>query len=142
MGTDLMRVEDWLMRLDAVLSAAAGKPFVWGRHDCWTFAASCIEAVTGTRPDPQWLGDYTSNAGALRAVRRAGFADMAAALDATVGPRAAIAMAARGDIVLVAAEGAEGFGVIDTSGEAVCCVGMEGLVRRSLSDVVARWSIA
>jgi hypothetical protein len=143
MGADLMRRrEDWLPRLAVVLERAAAKPFVWGSHDCWTFAADCIEAVTGERPAPAWLGRYTSHAGALRHVRKAGFADMAAAFDATIGPRGPIGLAARGDIVLVAIDGAEGFGVVDTSGEAVFCVGLEGLVIRPLSDVVARWSIA
>tara|TARA_R110000765_G_scaffold76529_2_gene149968 strand:+ start:589 stop:1020 length:432 start_codon:yes stop_codon:yes gene_type:complete len=33
-------------------------PFVWGQHDCLTFAAGCIYAQTGETPLADMLGDY------------------------------------------------------------------------------------
>jgi len=42
-----MRLPDWQSRLAAVMHDAQARPFAWGSHDCVTFAASCVEAVTG-----------------------------------------------------------------------------------------------
>lgn len=43
------RLEDWPGRLAAAVDAARGKVFDWKTHNCATFAADCVEAVTGHR---------------------------------------------------------------------------------------------
>ena len=42
-----MRLPDWQSRLAAVMREAQARPFAWGSHDCATFAATCVVAVTG-----------------------------------------------------------------------------------------------
>lgn len=42
-----MRLVDWQSRLAKVMREAQARPFAWGSHDCVTFAAECVEAVTG-----------------------------------------------------------------------------------------------
>ena len=43
----LPRLRDWPERLDALLRARAEWPFVWGVHDCCTFCADAVLAITG-----------------------------------------------------------------------------------------------
>ena len=53
----MTRLTDWPERLDAAIEVARHRPFAWGRQDCVTFAAACIEAVTGVDPIaglPRW----------------------------------------------------------------------------------------
>ena len=38
---------DWQSRLAAVMREAQARPFAAGSHDCATFAATCVVAVTG-----------------------------------------------------------------------------------------------
>jgi hypothetical protein len=64
----MTRLELWPSRLDAVIQAAATRPFAWGEHDCCTFAADCVEAVTGTRVWPADFGTYTTSMGAQKAM--------------------------------------------------------------------------
>jgi hypothetical protein len=46
-----MRLVDWRARLDAAIAAHRKMPFRWGggstSHDCCTFVASCVDAMTG-----------------------------------------------------------------------------------------------
>ena len=42
-----MRMVDWQSRLAAVMREASTRSFSWGSNDCVTFAAACVEAVTG-----------------------------------------------------------------------------------------------
>lgn len=42
-----MRLHDWQSRLATVMREAQARPFAWGTHDCVTFAAACVQAVTG-----------------------------------------------------------------------------------------------
>jgi hypothetical protein len=135
-----MRLDDWDTRLEAAI-AAADKPFVWGSHDCCTFAASCVEAVTGRSLWVKGLASYRTAAGAAKALKKAGFEDLGAALDSVLGARKPIAMAQRGDIVLIAGAPGPGCGVIDLSGEWAVGLSSVGQGRVRLAEVVAAWSV-
>jgi len=43
----LQRHADWEHRLAAYIAERRNAPFVWGVHDCVTFANGAVEAVTG-----------------------------------------------------------------------------------------------
>ena len=93
------RLPDWEARLAAYLEPLRLRAFAWGKHDCCTFSAGAVEAMTGVDPMPEFRGHYSTAIGSARALRRFGAGDLASTLDAkfeSVAP----ALAQRGDIVM------------------------------------------
>lgn len=70
-----MRLPVWRSRLTAYCAAHARTPFAEGAHDCAQFAAGAVEAMTGTDPMGEYRGRYTTIAGGMRVLKKAGFAD-------------------------------------------------------------------
>ena len=54
----LRRLRDWPRRLHALVESRRSTPFRWGYHDCCTWAAECVQAVTGTDLSGPWKGQY------------------------------------------------------------------------------------
>lgn len=95
----MRRLPDWDARLAAYLEPLRVRAFAWGSHDCCTFTAGAVEAMTGIDPIPEFRGAYTDAIGAARALRTVGQGTLAATLDqkfAAIAP----ALAQRGDIVM------------------------------------------
>ena len=71
MGT--ARVPHWEQILAAAILAARDRPFVWGQHDCATWAFDLRRDLTGG-PDHAalWRGRYRSAGGCHRVLRRLG----------------------------------------------------------------------
>lgn len=93
------RYPDWEVRLAAYLEPLRTRPFAWGDHDCCTFAAGAVAAMTGVDPMPEFRGRYSTAIGSARALRRFGQVTLAATLGAKfrqVPP----ALCHRGDIVM------------------------------------------
>jgi len=89
------RVSGWEQRLDAAL--ADSRPFAWGESDCCTFAARCIEAVTGSNPASGM--HYVDPFGAGRIIRRyGGIEGIARHLFGASKP---VLCATRGDVVML-----------------------------------------
>jgi hypothetical protein len=131
-----MRVEDWQERLWAYIDVAKGQPFVWGQRDCATWVADWRHAVTGQDAARAWRGRYKTERGALRAIRRAGFSDMADWVDSIAGGRLpSPLLAQRGDVAMV--QGALGIVV----GSRVAALSPQGVVMLPLSDAVAAWRV-
>lgn len=42
-----MRKENWPEELFAEIERQGSIPFAWGKSDCFTFVAACVEAMTG-----------------------------------------------------------------------------------------------
>ena len=94
-----MRRDDWRPRLRAYL-AQPDAPFEYGAMDCGAWAGGAVEAITGTNPHAAVAGEYKTMAGALRALKRKGFADhidYAASVLTEIDP----AYATWGDIAVV-----------------------------------------
>lgn len=89
--------------LAEVMAKWNGIPFVWGRHDCGRLAAAMVKAM-GHKLSLAAFGLYESERGALRALKRAGFDGLEAAVDARLH-RIAPARALIGDIIGLAGEG-------------------------------------
>lgn len=53
-----MRLATWEENLATAMEAALQQPFRWGEHDCATFAALCVLAVTGRDLAPKFRGFY------------------------------------------------------------------------------------
>lgn len=105
------RIPGWERRLAEAIEAARDRPFAWGRHDCTTFAFDLRRALTGGGDIAAlWRGRYTTARGAVRVMRRLGWASLeAAGRDLLGAPLASVPLARRGDLVL--ADTGFGFGV-------------------------------
>jgi hypothetical protein len=141
MGHRMTRREDWPSRLDRTIQAARERPFSWGSHDCCTFAADCVEAVTGERPWPAGFGGYATAAQAQRRMLDFGWSTVADVLDAMVGERVPVPLAQRGDLVLAPAEGFAGAAVVDLTGQHAVGVSHGGLLRVPVLDALAAWRV-
>lgn len=64
----------------ATLDAYRDRPLAWGRTDCARLVAFNLRQL-GYKPGLQRGGSYTTSAGAVRALKRAGFDSLEAALD-------------------------------------------------------------
>lgn len=133
----MLRVETWERLLAEAVVAARTKPFVWGLHDCPTFAFETRMILTGGEDVAAlWRGRYTTALGGARVMRRLGWASLEDMGRALMGePRPSVLLAQRGDIVL--ADTGLGFGVC-TGAQAVGMV-PEGLVTVPLSSCRLAW---
>lgn len=95
------RYVDWEARLAAYLEPLRLVPFEWGRHDCCTFAAGAVQAMTGFDAMAEFRGRYATRIGSLRALSRFGAGALAPTLDAKFPPIGA-SSAQRGDVVMSA----------------------------------------
>lgn len=128
----MTRLEDWPLRLNAVIEAAAGRPFSWGEHDCCLFAADCVKAITGTDPMADVRGTYATEeeAGQLLAE-----APLRARLSALFGGAVPITLARRGDLLLFK----DALGVC--LGERGAFVGPEGVSFVPVSCCLDAWRV-
>lgn len=73
------RHPQWRTRLAAALLTAAARPFQWGGHDCCSgLAGPAIDAVIGIDLAAQFKGQYSTAAGAIMALKSAGYDDVLA----------------------------------------------------------------
>ena len=135
----LPRVDHWERLLAAAIDTARAKPFVWGVHDCPTFAFETrMILICGEDVAALWRGRYTTAIGGERVMRRLGWASLEDMGRALLGePRPSVLLAKRGDIVL--ADTGLGFGVC-TGAQAVG-VAPEGLVTVPLTSCRLAWPV-
>lgn len=100
-----------------------------------------IAEVTGTDYMADFRGRYSTELGAQRVLKRAGFADVGEALDAILGDRQPLTHTLRGDVVLVKSA------VMSWPCAALCmgihavCPGENGLVLVARTDWIASWRV-
>ena len=133
----LPRVDHWERLLAAAIDTAQAKPFVWGVHDCPTFAFETRMILTGGEDIAAlWRGRYTTALGGERAMRRLGWASLEDMGRALLGePRPSVLLAKRGDIVL--ADTGLGFGIC--TGASAVGMAPEGLVTVPLTSCRLAW---
>lgn len=119
------RREDWPARLLAFVEARRAMPFAWGGNDCALFAADGVREMTGEDFAAAFRGRYTTAAGALKALRRNGYLDLADCASRLLGDEVAPALARRGDVVLFAAAEGPALGV--SIGRVAIAAGPEGV---------------
>jgi len=95
----MYRKADWEARLAAYLEPLRLRAFEWGVHDCCTFAAGAVAAMTDVDPMPEFRDRYSTAQGSARALKRFGRGTLAATLDAKFEAVPA-SLAQRGDIVM------------------------------------------
>ena len=135
----MTRVEHWERRLAEAVEAARAKTFVWGLHDCPTFAFETRMILTGGGDVAAlWRGRYTTALGGERVKRRLGWASLEEMGRSLLGePRPSVLLAGRGDIVL--ADTGLGFGIC--TGASAVGMAPEGLVTVPLSCCQLAWPI-
>ncbi len=129
------RHSDWPEKLAVFIEARRKRAFSWGQQDCALFAADAVHVMTGEDPAAELRG-YRSASGAAKRIKQAG--GMRAL--ASAFPEKHVGLAQRGDLVLAEVDGRESFGVVVGAG-VWCGPGADGLVFRSMSDVVAAFEV-
>lgn len=133
----LTRVRQWQSQLDALLTARAAAPFVWGANDCCLFGADVVLALTDTDPAADLRGTYSTEAEARSILlARGGAGGVVTGLLGDPVPRL---LARVGDLGLVT------HGDIETL--AVCigqqwrAVGQDGLALVSGRHIASCWRV-
>lgn len=119
------RTPGWRSLLYAWTLSIAELPHDYGQHDCALFTAGGIDAMHGTDLARQWRGRYSTLAGGLRVLRKAGYRDnldMLAQMARPVEP----AHAQIGDIAVVAAGDGVATGFV--LGESIQLLHLNGLM--------------
>lgn len=133
-----MRNDDWEQALADYLAGHREAVFAWGSCDCAMFAAGAVEAMTGIDPAAEIRGRYKSQAGAGRAISRAGHADLGAWVSSKFQEVEPV-FAHRGDIVMV--DGSLGI----CAGQIAWFVGEEdgapGLLSRPMQEWERAWRV-
>ena len=137
----MIRVEGWEGRLAKVIAGALDRPYQLGRHDCFTFACECCEAICGEHPGGQIIGAYDTRRSSLRLVRMLSEEGGRGAIEKLVGkPSRPPQMAQRGDWLLYIDDvGVEHLGVC--IGAVAAVLGETGLNHIGLRDCVCSWPI-
>lgn len=130
------RVEDWPIRLDSLIAEARNRPFAWGAHDCGTFAAEVVNALTGqVLPLPK--GYRTARGAALAMRRKTGSSHMTGAASFFLGdPLASPLLAQRGDVVM---HKEQALGVC--VGAQAMCLTETGLVSVNIAECLTAWRV-
>jgi hypothetical protein len=123
----MKRRGDWHSRLNAFIDGVKRQPFDWATMNCGEhFAAGAVMAMTDVDIAAPWRGRYKTAAGAVRAMKRDGFAclgDMAASVLPEVHPSSA----RLGDIAAVPADGPFGTSLGVVNGEVILVLGEESM---------------
>lgn len=131
----MTRRSDWQTRLAAFLAQRQALPFAWGSHDCCMFAAGAVNAITGHDYSAGYA--YASAEEAASLLEREG--DLAAFATRCLGEPIAPALAAVGDVVLVANDGRQLLAVCN--GTSALAPGRLGLVTLGMDAALAAWRV-
>ncbi len=136
-----MKRADWVRRLWDTIEAHRPLPFRWaGRndsHDCCTFPAACLDAMTdGTYLD-DLLANYSDEATALAYIAANGGLEQTLAKHLGVPKR--VSFMQRGDVALVERDGREFVGIC--AGDVVISAGPDGLVSNARQFAVKAWGV-
>lgn len=110
------RREDWLDRLWAEVDACASLSFEYGTHDCCTFVARAVEAMTGESIVAPLAERYQDKRTALHFIAAEGGLEQAVSVFLGTPE---LGWPRRGDVALVGTEDGPGLGVC--IGELVAC---------------------
>lgn len=111
-------------------------PFAWGSNDCCLFAADAVLAMTGEDPAAALRGYGSAMESARIVEEQGGLREIATH---ALGPEVAPAMAAIGDVVLLANEG-RGLLAVCNGGTALA-PGEGGMVVLGMDAALAAWKV-
>jgi hypothetical protein len=140
----LRRHEDWDLRLHAYFELKRRRKFRYGQQDCCRFAVFGVLAMTGVDL-MEGVARYRTKEGAELAIQAIGGGDLEAAAEAIAQkfemPEVPVAMAQRGDVVLMDTDRGPALGLVDFDGRHVLASGPLGLVRVAVADCRRAWRV-
>lgn len=131
------KTQNWQTALYAQVETFNDQAFVWGTHDCCTFAADCVLAMTGVDQMAGYRGGYKTALGAARKLANAG--GMVAAISAELGEPIAPALAQRGDVVCFTSQLGDTCGIC--LGSTIAAAGLTGLTQTSMTQAFKAWRV-
>lgn len=141
----MRRHADWQEALSCFLLVNSGRSFEWGRWDCCLWVADAIEVMTEVDIAAEFRGEYRNYREALMSMRRH-FGDwrievavekVAAAHSMGAVP---VAMARRGDLVLIGNGRRFVTGIVDLNGRQLIALA-DRLIRIPISLARRAWRV-
>lgn len=136
-----MRRADWVDRLWQTIETHQALPFRWAgkgdAHDCCTFAADCVDAMTGTNYVDLLLAHYRDEPSARAYIEAGG--GLRNVISSFLGDPKRISFMNRGDVVIVDDRGTEVVGVC--VGRDVLAAHERGLGRYEANLVITCWGV-
>jgi hypothetical protein len=98
----MIRLPDWHSRFVAFIDEMRRTPFKWGLDCGPAFAGRNVTVLTGEpNPAEEYVGAYGTRAGAIRAMKQAGFTDLKQAVGSFLGEPVHPSRAYIGDIACI-----------------------------------------
>lgn len=119
-----MRHPDWQIRLMQYVADRARTPVDPRDPVCALFAAGGVAVMTGQDFAAEWAGRYTTMRGALRALRKSGYADHIAVV-AERFTEIPVSFAAPGDLAVIPTDDLPALGIVQ--GEVVYVQSINGI---------------
>lgn len=94
----MTRRSTWEADLSAYIASVRSRAFEYGQHDCGLFAAGAVLAMTGDDPGAPFRGQYSTELGCAKALKKFGAGDLESTLD-SLFERRPIGRLQRGDLV-------------------------------------------
>ncbi len=82
----MTRRSTWEADLSAYIASCRERALEWGAHDCGLFFAGAALAQTGSDPGAPFRGQYTTELGAAKALKKFGAGDLESTLDSLFEP--------------------------------------------------------
>jgi hypothetical protein len=121
------------------LKSQQNASFAWGLNDCFLFASSCVEIMTGHDPMANWRGKYKTEQGALRLLKKHGGGSVLTAFSEFFGPIKPRLNAVNGDLILIETETGPAVGVMYAC--QVWAMSPTGLVNLPIRSAVGCWPL-
>lgn len=115
-----MRIAGWQKEFWSVVGTAGSRNFEWGTHDCVTFAAECVQAITGDRQLRNRIRKEFGAWSDLRSALKAHNGQLGFAIDSFLGARVNWPALCMGDLGLAIDEDAQEIVVVHDGLQFIC----------------------
>jgi hypothetical protein len=132
------RVVDWPDRLQAHIEEWRHKKFEWGKADCALFCLYAEKAICGSSRFDDFIGQYRSAAGSVKALLKIGGGDLAASVGARLR-EIKLSEAQRGDVALIDTPLGDALSLV--VGDRVAAMGKDGLIFLPLDAAKKAWKV-
>lgn len=132
-----MKKLNWATALQNQITQHKATPFAWGSHDCFTFAADCVLAMTGEDKMAKRRGKYKTELGANKMLKRIGGVEKA--ITGELGQPIEPAYAKRGDVVYFNSPLGDTAGIC--MGSKIASPAPTGIAFTPMSKAIKAWSV-
>lgn len=142
-----MKLDNWEIALETIVTGRMETPFEYGTHDCCLFAADCVLAISGVDIAEAYRGKYTDAVSAFALIQTVtggttveDTMDHACKTHEFIRPLDSILYAQRGDVVSMIVGDTITLGVVALDGSHAWFTG-ESLTKYPLSKCARAWNI-